>query len=254
MRRRRYLLGAGSLVTTAVAGCLTSVRLGGRNDVPAADVFAGYRYDRSELVVEFREDVDVERALLYDSAASVEHETIERPAAEVRFPVVFPNRLETYVRSRPSLRVRAETSVGTARQSVWEPVHGVARGVTPLPDGRARFDLENQGAAPLLVRFVGIYGDVPNPTVDVGADDVDLPSFDPGVIGIGPNRPPTPTRTDLVVPGGESAPFETTYEPFGTPTAGTDSSDETVRTGTIGILHASGSTTAYDFSYAAGDD
>ena len=252
MRRRRFFTGCGCLGTAVVAGCVTNAFPDGGDRIPASRVFDGFRYERAELVVEFQEDADVERAVLFDSVADVEYETVERPASSVRFSVVFPDRLETYISSRPALRVKAETPDGVARLSVWEPVHGVARNLEPLSDGRARFNLENQGEAPLLVRFVGIYDDVPNPTVDPQADSFTAESFDldPSVVGIGENRPLTPSRTDLIIPGGETSSFETTYAPFAFPnTAPTDTCDGAVRTGTIAIVHASGGSTAYSFRY-----
>ncbi len=252
MNRRRYLAGCGSLTSAAVAGCISNLPYSSSKQVPSSDVFARHWYDPTELVVEFQDDVDVKRANLVEPAADLEYESVDRPGGSLRFRVVFPNRLKTYLGARPGLRVTAQTDDGIARQSVWEPIHGVARAVEALPDGRARFDLENQGEAPLLVRFVGIYGDVPNPTIDPTTDSFDLTTFDlgPGVIGIGANRPLTPSRTDLVIPAGVKKSFETTYAPFSFPsTAPTRTCDGEDRTGMISIVPASGGSTAYQFTY-----
>lgn len=257
MNRRSYLhtLAAGGTLLTA--GCVellpfTTARL------ETDDVFETYWFDGTELVVQFRDDVDIDRAVLFNSSTDEEYETVEGPVGTVRFPVIFPDRLETRLNSVPALRVRAETPNGTARRSVWEPIHGAARNVDPLPDGRARFTVENQGDAPLLARFVAIYGDVPNPTVDPQGDSFDAAAFDqgPGIVGIEENRPLSPTRTDLVVPAGETKPFETTYAPFAFP-GGTDGADAAdcdgdERRGTIAILHGSGGNAAYGFTYRLG--
>lgn len=249
MNRRPFLhaLATGSLLGSA--GCLGSTPfVDDRRD--ATEVFEDYRYEGLTLVVRFRDDV--ERAVLFDSTTDEEYETVEQPSESVRFPVVFPDRLETYLTARPALRVRAETPDGNARQSVWDPIHGAARNVDPLPDGRARFDLENQGDAPLLVRFVGINGDdVPNPTADPQGDSFDLRTFDhgPGVVGVGSNRPLTSSRTDLVVPPGETLPFETTYAPFAFLEDTNDDCDGDERTGTITVVHGSGGSAAYTFTF-----
>ncbi len=115
--------------------------------------------------------------------------------------MVFPDRLETSLTTHSALRIKAETGDGWAEQSVWEPVHGAARNVEPLPDGRARFDIENRTHASILARFIAIYGHVPNPTIDPQRDSFDRSSFDlgPGIVGVGSNRPLSPSRTDLVV-------------------------------------------------------
>lgn len=249
MNRRRFLgaLGAGwSLLT---AGCAESLPT--TADPPdASEVFAGHRFEGPELVVDFREGVDVQRAVLFDGDTDEVYETVERPPGTARFRVVFPDRLETAVGG--SLRVKAETPDGWARR--WTPgtVHAYVNGVEVLPDGRARFAVENQGEAPLLVRFVGIHGDVPNPTVDPQGESFDRASLglDPGVVGVGSNRPLSPSGTDLVVPAGETAPFETTYAPFAFPdgTAGNDC-DGSERTGEVTVVHASGGSAAYTFDY-----
>ena len=257
MRRRRYLAGIGSLATVSVVGCITSILPDRRTQRPASEVFAGFRYDRTELVVELREQADIQSLALVDPSKDDPYEVLDRPSYSVRFRVVFPDRLATYVTARPGLRVRAETADGVARQIVWEPVHGVASLTAILPDGRVRFEIENQGKASLLARFVGIYGDVPNPTVNLQADGFERRSLGrgPGIVGIGENRPLTPSRTDLVVPGGESNRFETTYAPFAIPNArGSESCDGEPRTAQIGVVQASGQITAYDFTYQLDGD
>lgn len=249
MNRRPFLQALASGSTLLTAGCVESVVIGD-DRLETSDVFEGYRYEGTELVVQFRDGVDVEKAVLLDSSTETEYDTVDHPPGSARFSVVFPDRLETYV-SR-SLRVEVKTPDGWARESVWEPVHGAARNVEALWNGRARFDVENQGEAPLLVRFVGIYGDVPNPTIDPQSDSFDHSSFDlgPGIVGSGQNRPLSPSRADLVVPGGEAAQFETTYAPFVFPDGGAENDcggDE--RTGTIAIVHASGGSAAYGFAF-----
>ncbi|WP_137290108.1 hypothetical protein [Natronorubrum halophilum] len=251
MNRRSVLRALATGGVIASAGCTESFPFAS-DQLSREDVFAGYRYDGTALVVEFRDSIDVQRTVLVDSETDEEHETVDHPTATVRFPVVFPDRLETYVTRQPALSVRAETPDGRARQSVWEPVHGAVRNVEPLADGRARFDLENQGHAPLLVRFVAIYDDVPNPTVDPQSDSFDHSSFDPGpgVVGTGTNRPLSPSRTDLVVPAGETKPFETTYAPFAFPDGATRADcDGDERTGKTAVVHASGGSAAYGFTY-----
>ncbi|ELY89238.1 hypothetical protein [Natrinema altunense] len=166
--------------------------------------------------------------------------------------MVFPDRLETYLTTHLALRVKAETGDGWAEQSVWEPVHGAARNVEPLPDGRARFDIENRTHASILARFIAIYGHVPNPTIDPQRDSFDRSSFDlgPGIVGIGSNRPLSPSRTDLVVPPEETRTFETVYAPFAYPN-GADAEDclGDERTGTIALVHGSDLNASYDFTY-----
>lgn len=247
----RSLVAGGALLTT---GCIESLPF--TADQPAAtDVFESYRFDGTDLVVTFRDGADVQNAVLYQSSRDEEYETIEQPSGTVRFPVVFPDRLETYVAQ--SLHVKAETSDGWARQWIPEVVHAHTDGVEVLRDGRARFEIENQGDAPLLVRFVGIYGDVPNPTVDPQRDSFDRSAvpFDPGIVGIGRNRPLSPSRTDLVVPSGETAPFETTYAPFAFPNGtGRNGCDGEERTAEIAIVHASGGSAAYAFSFRLDGD
>ncbi|UPV73668.1 hypothetical protein M0R89_14110 [Halorussus limi] len=249
MNRRPFLraLATGSALLTT--GCTESLPFAADGPT-AADVFADHRFDGTDLVVEFRDGVEVESAVLFDSSTDEEFETVERPAGAARFPVVFPDRLETYVAR--ALYVKAETPDGRVRRRIPETVHGYVEGVEVLDDGRARFEVENQGEAPLLVRFVGISGDVPNPAVDVQADSFDASWFDlgPGVVGVGRNRTLSSSRTDLVVSPGEVAPFETTYAPFAFPD-GADAADcgGDERTAEIAVLHASGGSAAYTFTY-----
>lgn len=241
----RTLAAGGTLVSTGCVGS-TSVRDETSGSLALSDppdvsgVFAGHRFDGTDLVVQFRDGVDVRRAVLGNRATGAVYETIERPTDTLRFPVVFPDRLETHVSG--SLTVRAETEAGWAREWIPGTVHGAVRNVTVLPDGRARLEIQNQGNAPLLVRFVGIYGDVPNPTIDPHGDAFDRSSFDrgPGVVGVDQNRPLSSSRTDLVVHPGETAPFETTYPPFAFPD-GADPHDceSNERTASIAVVNAS---------------
>ncbi|MFC6836294.1 hypothetical protein [Halomarina ordinaria] len=255
MKRRALLRHLAVGGTLAAAGCLESVSLAA--DRPeASDVFESYRFEESDLVVRFRDDVDVRSAALYDSSTDEEHETVDRPRGPVRFPVVFPDRPETYVSG--TLHVRAETADGQVDRRIPGTVHGHVDGVEVRPDGRARFAVENQGDAPLLVRFVAIHGeDVPNPTVDPQADSFDRSSFDPGpgVVGVGRNRPLSPSRTDLVVPSGETAPFETTYAPFAFP-GGTEAAacEGAERTAEVAVVHASGGSAAYTLPFRLAGD
>lgn len=249
MSRRRFLrtfAGGGVLLT---AGCVESLRFGTEQVDPSA-VFAGHRFEGTDLVVEFRDGTDVERIALVNSSTDETYDVVEHPRGAARFPVVFPGQLKTYVAQ--SLHVRVETPDGSVRRWIPETVHAYVDGVEVLGDGRARFDVMNQGEAPLLVRFVGVHGDVPNPTVDPQAESFDRSSFElgPGVVGVGSNRPLSPTRTDLVVPAGETAPFETTYAPFAFPN-GADSADcdGSERIAEITVVHASGGSAAYTFSY-----
>lgn len=249
MERRPFLrtLAAGGALLTA--GCADSIpRTAARLDSDA--VFATSRFDGGDLVVEFRDDVDVRGAALFEPSREDEYETIEDPDRTVRFRVVLPERLETLL--SPSLRVRAETADGVATLRVGGQVHASATDVEPLPDSRARLAIENQGEAPLLVRFVAIYGDVPNPTIDPQADAFDRSSLDrgPGVVGVGANQRLSPSRTDLVVPADATRTFETTYAPFAFPD-GVDAADcgAGERTGMVAVVHGSGGSAAYDFTY-----
>lgn len=249
MNRRPFLRALVTGSTLLTAGCTESLPFA--TEGPSeADVFDAHRFEETDLVVEFRDDVEVEKAVLYNSATDEEYETVERPGRAVRFPVVFPDRLETYVGR--SLHVRVETPAGSTNRWIPEIVHGYVRNVELLDDGRARFEIQNQGEAPLLVRFVGVYRDVPNPTVDPQAESFDRSSFDlgPGVVGVGRNRTLSPARTDLVVSPGETVPFETTYAPFaflgGTDAADCDGGE---RTAEIAVVHASGGSASYTFTY-----
>lgn len=248
MNRRpflRSLATGGSVLTAGCAGSFPFVA-----DPPdESDVFADHRFEGTDLVVRFREAVDVRKAVLFNSATETTYETVERPPRTVRFPVVFPDRMETYVAD--SLHVKAETPDGWVRRWIPEIVHGHVDSVEVLPDGRARFEIENQADAPLLVRFVGIYGDVPNPTVDPQRDAVDRSSLGvgPGVVGVGRNRPLSPTRTDLVVSPGETAAFETLYAPFAFTDGADPACDGGERTGEITVVHAAGVNASYTFTY-----
>ncbi|WP_226481868.1 hypothetical protein [Natrinema amylolyticum] len=249
MNRRPFLqtLATGGIVLSA--GCVSSISFS--NTGPDADdVFADYRYEGTELVVRFRDDRDVQRVVLFDGVADEEYETVERPSNPVRFPVVFPDRLETYVSQ--SLRVKAETPDGSAQQRIWGLAHAYVSTVEPLPDGRARLEIENQGDGPLLVRFVAIHGDVPNPTIDPQSDSFDQSSFElgSGVVGVDENRPLSPSRTDLVVQPGETKSFETTYAPFAfLDETAADGCTGDEGTGRIAVVHGSGGSAAYDFAY-----
>ncbi|ELY69522.1 hypothetical protein [Natrinema versiforme] len=248
MNRRPFLQTLATGGTLLSAGCTDSLPFT-TTRLDSNDVFEGYRFDETDLVVEFRDGVDIQRATLYESGGG-EYETIERPGTPVRFPVVFPERLET--RLSLSLRIEVETSAGVATMRVGALVHAYVTGVEPLPDGRARLEIENQADGPLLVRFVGIYGDVPNPTIDPLRDSFDRSSFDrgPGVVGVAANQRLSPSRTDLVVPSNTSKSFETTYTPFAFP-EGTNATncDGTERTGRVAVVHGSGGSAAYDFRY-----
>lgn len=251
MNRRPFLQTLATGGVLAAAGCVASFPFTASGP-ETADVFEDYWYEETDLVVRFRDDADVERATLFDSSADEGYETVKRPANPVRFPVVFPDRRETRVTHRPALRVRAETPDGRTRLSVWEPIHGAVRNVESLADGRARLEIENQTPAPLLVGFVAIYGDVPNPTIDPQADSVDRSSLDlgPGVVGAGENRPLSPSRSDLAVPPEETRSFETTYAPFAHPdgvgAAGCTGDERTAKTA---LVYASGGSSAYGFTY-----
>ncbi|GAB3664279.1 hypothetical protein [Halopiger thermotolerans] len=249
MNRRPFLqtLAAGGALLTA--GCADSLPLTAA-ELDSDAVFATSRFDGGDLVVEFRDDVDVREVALFDPSRDDEYETIDDPDRSVRFRIVLPERLET--RLSPSLRVRAETADGIATLRVGGQVHAFVPDVEPLPDGRARLAIENQGTAPLLVRFVAVYGDVPNPTVDPQADAFDRSSFDrgPGVVGVDGNQRLSPSRTDLVVPADATRTFETTYAPFAFPD-GVDAADCSgdERTGKVAVVHGSGGSAAYDFTY-----
>jgi len=252
MKRRAILGGSGAVLAATLSGCVGELFRSDTTALPETDVFANDYYEGRELVVEFQEGIDVERAVLLDSASGVELVARERPFGVVRFPVVFPDRMETHLSTGLNLDVRVETEKGSAQRSVWEPSHGVARNVEPARDGRARFEIENQGPAPLLVRFVGLYDGVPNPTGDLGSESFDRSplEFGPGVVGRGRNRPLTPSRTDLVVPPGETEPFVTTYAPFAFLNGATsEDCNGRERTAMVGILQGNATVTSYTFTY-----
>ncbi|MFC4405121.1 hypothetical protein [Haloarchaeobius iranensis] len=247
MERRealRSLAGAGVL---AASGCLGIVGLG--SEPPAAgDVFEADRYEGRDLVVELADDVPVQESTLYDSATGTEHETVDRPGKRVRFPVVFPDRLESYVDR--GLSVKAKVSGGWVRRWVWRPVHGSVESLEVLADGRAKLDIESQAEAPLLVRYVGFTGAVATPTADAREGSFDATQLDagPGVVGVDEDRPPSPRRSDLVVPGGETKTFETLYAPFAPDAArGERTSGGGDRTVWVSLVHGSGGVTSYSF-------
>ncbi|ELY49762.1 hypothetical protein [Natronorubrum bangense] len=248
MQRRSFLqtLATGGILLSA--DCAESVPFS-TTRLDSNEVFDGYRYEDRDLVVEFHDDVDVNQAMLADSSIDEEYETVDHPGDSVRFPVVFPDRLESRVSH--SLRVNAETDRGSARLGVGQPVHAYVHTVEALPDGRARLEIESQTSAPVLVGFVGIYGDVPNPTLDPQSDSFDHSSvLGPGVVGAAANRPLSEFRTDLVIPPEETRVFETTYAPFAFPD-GIDAADcnGDERTGTVAVVHGSGGSAAYTFTY-----
>ncbi|ACV48237.1 hypothetical protein Hmuk_2124 [Halomicrobium mukohataei DSM 12286] len=230
-------------------GCL-GLGVSADDDQTGAGVFQSHRYEGRQLIVQFQERAEIEEAVLVDRALDRQYQRIARPADRAYFDVVFPDRLESSLSK--NLYVKAKTAGGWVSEWVWEPVHGAAKNIEVGSDGSVAFDIHNTGAAPLLVRFVGIYGDVPNSTVDLQADSFEREAleFGPGVVGAGDNRPLDPSRGDLVVGPGETARFETVYRPFafedGAPAG---SCDGTERTGDIGIVHASGTITSYTFSY-----
>lgn len=253
MRRREFtaIIAGGIPLTTGCIGT-GSTTGGNRNN---SDVFQSYSYKRTELEVRFQDEVAVEEAVLVNRGTGEEYQTVSNPSGSARFDVVFPERLESYVSK--DLYVKAKTAGGWVSQRVWEPVHGVARNISVQTDGSASFEIHNTGTAPLLVRFVGIYGDVPNPTVDLQSDSFDRDSFElgPSVVGTGRNRPLDPPRSDLVVGPDETASFETTYRPFafagGTPETACDGTE---RSGEIGILHSTSLIASYSFTYTASGD
>lgn len=143
--------------------------------------------------------------------------------------------------------MEARTANGPARTSVWEQIHGVVRDVVPDSEGRARFRIENQGTAPLLVRFVSVYGDVPEPAADPTSEAVELDALqaDPGVVAISEGHAQQPDRSELVIPGETDRSFKTTDRPFGDDGAATDED----RSGTVSLVQASGGINSYSFSY-----
>lgn len=248
MKRRKFAaLLAGSISLTG--GCLM---LGSStdNNQNTSDVFRSYSYERTELVVRFRQEAEIERAVLVNRTTGEQHQTVSHPGNSVRFNVVFPDRLESCI-SR-GVHMEAKTSDGLASKWVWDPVHGVLQNIDMQSDGSVCLDIHNAGLAPLLVRFVGIYKDVPNPTVNLQSDSFDRDSFESGsgVVGSGRNQPLHPSRTDLVVAPDETASFETVYRPLafvdGTPE---DACKGTEHSGEVGIFHASGLIASYGFTY-----
>jgi hypothetical protein len=251
MKRRQALATLSTVAAGATAGCAGSLPFG--NDPPdAASVIKGHHYEETELVVQLSQEFDIEEASIYDSTSDTRYASIERPSSECRFQVVFPDRLETY--ATKSLHLDVQTASGTVTEWVWTgPAHGHTTAVEVGPEGQAQFEITNQGDTPLLIRFVAISGDVPNPTVDPQDESFDRSAlgFGPGVLGTGSNRPQSPDRLDLVISPGETAPFETTYTPFAVPEASPTEWDGTDRTGEITIVQASGASVKYDFTYNA---
>jgi hypothetical protein len=249
MNRRQVLATLGAAALGSVAGCAESLPFG--NDPPTAtSVVKGYHYEETELVVQLSEGFDIKQASIYDSSNDTQYASIEQPPPNCRFRVVFPDRLETY--ATESLHLEVETAKGTVTEWIWKgPAHGYTSAVNVGPEGRAQFEIMNQGNTPLLVRFVAISGDVPNPTVDPQHESFDLSAlgFGPGVLGTGSNRPQSPNRSDLVISPGEIVPFETTYAPFAVPEDSNAEWSGTDRTGEITIVEGSGSSAKYDFTY-----
>ncbi|WP_435345052.1 hypothetical protein [Haloarchaeobius sp. HRN-SO-5] len=253
MKRRRVLATLSAAASGSVAGCSASLPSG--TDPPdAASVVESYHYEETELVVQFSEEFAIKQASLYDSSSGTQYASIEHPSSNCRFQVVIPDRLETY--ATESLHLEVKTATGTVTEWIWEgPTHGHTSAVDVGPEGQAQFDITNQGETPLLVRFVAITGDVPNPTVDPQHESFDRSAlgFGPGVLGTGSNRPQSPNRSDLVISPGETAPFETTYAPFAVPEDSNAAWDGADRTGEITIVEGSGSSAKYDFTYRLGD-
>lgn len=181
--------------------------------------FGAERYEGPNVVVDLDSDVTVERVVLYDSSTEQAFETDEYPSSRASFRVVFPTRMESYV-----------------------------DGLEVLEDSRARFDIESQAPAPVLVRFVGITGAAANPTVDVQDESFDVSGLEVGP-GVGENRPSSPRRSDLVVPGGDTKTFETLYAPFEPEANGRsmdpDGGDRRVW---ISLVDASGVVMSYSFT------
>ena len=249
MNRRRVLATLGTATFGSVAGCAESLPFG--DDPPDAEsVVKNYQYEETELVVQLSEEFDIKQASIYDSSSDTQYASIDHPRSNCRFQVVFPDRLETY--ASKSLHLEVKTARGTVTEWIWKgPAHGQTSAVDVGPEGQARFDITNQGEKPLLVRFVAISGDVPNPTGDPQHVSFDLSAlgFGPGVLGTGSNRPQSPNRSDLVISPGETAPFETTYAPFAVPEDSTTEWGGTDRTAEITIVQGSGGSTKYDFIY-----
>lgn len=250
MERRQALATLGTAAVGCIAGCARALPFG--DDSPdAASVVEEYHYEGTELVVRLDDEFDIEQASIYDSSRDTQYASVERPSSDCRFQVVFPDRLETY--ATKSLYLDVKTGSGTVTEWIWKgPSHGHASAISAGPEGQARFEITNLGETPLLIRFVAISGDVPSPTVDPQDESFDRSALGvgPGVVGRGPNRPRSPSRMDLVVPTGETAPFETTYTPFAVPEDSTTDWRRTDRTGEITIVQGSGGSVKYDFTYS----
>ncbi|ERG88331.1 MAG: hypothetical protein J07HX5_00475 [halophilic archaeon J07HX5] len=126
-------------------------------------------------------------------------------------------------------------------------------------DGRASFEVHNLGTASLLIRFVGIYGDVPNPTVDIQSDSFDIDSFEqgPSVVGSGRRQESNSQREYLVVGPDEATRLETTYRPFVFSSDKSETAcDGSEHTGEIGFVQSPGplkssrGTISYAFTYS----
>lgn len=217
----------------------------------SSEVFKRHTYDGTKLVVEFQENVEIEKAVLVNHTIDEEYQQITQPGDSVRFDVVFPDRLESYISK--GLDVKAKTADGWAKQWVWEPAHGAMRNVEMLPDGRASFEVHNVGVASLLIRFVGIYGDVPNPTVDIHSDSFDMDSFEqgPSVVGSGRRQESNSQREYLVVGPDETTQLETTYRPFAFSSDTSETAcDGSERTGEIGLAQFPKKNISYEFTYS----
>ncbi|WP_440770843.1 hypothetical protein [Natronorubrum sp. DTA28] len=249
MDRRLFLQGVASGCALVTAGCAQLLSTTNSRSEPE-EVFKDYTYEGTELIVEFQNEVDIQKAVLFDREK--EYEIVENLSNIASFPIAFPDRLETHLSRRPPLRVKAKVEDNWVEQSVWEPVHGAVRDISILSDGAAQFTIKNLGDASLLVQFVGMYGDVPNPTINPQRDafDPEHPDIDPNVVGIRGNRAEPTSRTDLVVSPGESAPFETINAPFAiSDDSNADKWDGSDQNAQIAIAHASGGTAAYTVSF-----
>ncbi|SDD96100.1 hypothetical protein [Natrinema hispanicum] len=245
MDRRKFLQGLVGGCTLLTSGCTTELS-SSNSTLEKSDVFKDYYYEGTKLFIVFRDDVDVQEAILF--SRKDEYETVKNPPTNTNFTVIHPNKLDTYLSRRPPLRVKAKIENNWIEKSVWEPVHGATRNIEILQDGSIRFEVENLGNASLLMRFVGVYGDVPNPTIDPQSESFDTEASDlgPGIVGIEENRAEPSSRTDLVISPGETVPFETVFAPF---EASNVNCDGTERNATIAIVHASGGIATYTFSF-----
>ncbi|WP_226480682.1 hypothetical protein [Natrinema amylolyticum] len=205
--------------------------------------------------MEFQDNVEIEKAALVNHATDEEYQQITRPEDSVRFNVVFPDRLESYISK--DLYVEAKTADGWIKQWVWEPAHGAMQNIEMLSDGRASFEVHNTGTASLLIRFVGIYRDVPNPTVDIQSDSFDIDSFEqgPSVVGSGRRQESNSQREYLVVGPDETTQLETTYRPFVFSSDKSETAcDGSEHTGEIGLVQSPGGTVSYTFTYSLSGD